>query len=199
MPCSAAPQYRTDHSCIVCNYRSQLHPQTHECTMGITESVSWLAGCMGFVWVHADSFLHSVTSPFHSFVTTMGIHSSVAPLELVLARGGLSFSLFCIHNGNGPRFRYHGNGPSASEKKEQAWTCHMCVSRNSACNASRCYTLSPTVHSPNCLSTHAFGCSHCSWHDLECSGGMLRCTAGVGWSSRGSKVCVTMLALQCQC
>ena len=24
-------------------------------------------------------------------------------------------------------------------------------------------------------------------------------TAGVGWSSRGSKVCVTMLALQCQC
>ena len=27
----------------------------------------------------------------------------------------------------------------------------------------------------------------------------LRCTAGVGWSSRGSKVCVTMLALQCQC
>ena len=29
--------------------------------------------------------------------------------------------------------------------------------------------------------------------------GMLRCTAGVGWSSRGSKVCVAMLALQCQC
>ena len=23
---------------------------------------------MGFVWVHADSFLHSVASPFHSFV-----------------------------------------------------------------------------------------------------------------------------------
>ena len=27
---------------------------------------------MGFVWVHADSFLHSVASPFHSFVTMMG-------------------------------------------------------------------------------------------------------------------------------
>ena len=27
----------------------------------------------------------------------------------------------------------------------------------------------------------------------------LQLTAGVGWSSRGSKVCVTMLALQCQC
>ena len=25
--------------------------------------------CMGFVWVHADSFLHSGASPFHSFVT----------------------------------------------------------------------------------------------------------------------------------
>ena len=25
------------------------------------------------------------------------------------------------------------------------------------------------------------------------------CTAGVDWSSRGSRVCVTMLALQCQC
>ena len=24
----------------------------------------------GFVWVHADSFLRCVTSPFHSFVTT---------------------------------------------------------------------------------------------------------------------------------
>ena len=33
----------------------------------------------------------------------------------------------------------------------------------------------------------------------RCSGEMLRCTAGVGWSSRGSKVCVTVLALQCQC
>ena len=27
----------------------------------------------------------------------------------------------------------------------------------------------------------------------------LSMAAGVGWSSRGSKVCVTMLALQCQC
>ena len=25
---------------------------------------------MGFVWAHADSFLHSVASPLHSFVTS---------------------------------------------------------------------------------------------------------------------------------
>ena len=25
----------------------------------------------GFVWVHVASFLHSVASPFHSFVTTL--------------------------------------------------------------------------------------------------------------------------------
>ena len=29
-----------------------------------------LIGCMGFVWVHADSLLRCVASPFHSFVTT---------------------------------------------------------------------------------------------------------------------------------
>ena len=29
-----------------------------------------LAGYTGFVWVHADSFLRCVASPFHSFVTT---------------------------------------------------------------------------------------------------------------------------------
>ena len=27
----------------------------------------WLASCMGFVWVHADSLLRCVASPFHSF------------------------------------------------------------------------------------------------------------------------------------
>ena len=26
---------------------------------------------MGFVYVHADAFLHSVASPFHFFVTTL--------------------------------------------------------------------------------------------------------------------------------
>ena len=31
---------------------------------------------MGFVWVHADSFLHCVASPFHSFVTTMLLPNS---------------------------------------------------------------------------------------------------------------------------
>ena len=30
-------------------------------------------------------------------------------------------------------------------------------------------------------------------------GGMLKCTAGVGWSSRGSRVCDMMLVMQCQC
>ena len=29
---------------------------------------------MGFVWVHADSFLRCVASPFHSFVTTILTH-----------------------------------------------------------------------------------------------------------------------------
>ena len=33
----------------------------------------WLAGCMEFVWVHVESFLHSVASPFHSFVTNIYI------------------------------------------------------------------------------------------------------------------------------
>ena len=32
-----------------------------------------LAGCMGFVWVHADSFLCCVASPFHSFVTIVAV------------------------------------------------------------------------------------------------------------------------------
>ena len=30
---------------------------------------------MGFVWVHADSFRHSVASPFHSFVTSNDDHT----------------------------------------------------------------------------------------------------------------------------
>ena len=38
----------------------------------------WLAGCMGFVWEHADSFLHCVTSPFHSFVTTLRLEFGTA-------------------------------------------------------------------------------------------------------------------------
>ena len=51
----------------------------------------WLAGCMGFVWVHADSLkLHCVASPFHSFVATCGSSSlafspvaSVASVQLI--------------------------------------------------------------------------------------------------------------------
>ena len=34
---------------------------------------------MGFVWVHADSFLLCVASPFHSFVTTLNICRSDFP------------------------------------------------------------------------------------------------------------------------
>ena len=37
----------------------------------------WLAVCIGFVWVHADSFLQSVASPFHSFVTTTLLNVNV--------------------------------------------------------------------------------------------------------------------------
>ena len=36
----------------------------------ITNLRTTFAPCMGFVWEHADSFLHCVASPFHSFVTT---------------------------------------------------------------------------------------------------------------------------------
>ena len=32
---------------------------------------------MGFVWEHADSFLHCVASPFHSLVTTQGLPESL--------------------------------------------------------------------------------------------------------------------------
>ena len=38
--------------------------------------VGWLAGCMGFVWVHVESFLHSVASPFHSFVSSLWLSTS---------------------------------------------------------------------------------------------------------------------------
>ena len=42
---------------------------------------------MGFVWVHADSFLHCVASPFHSFVTTylsrLGVDLCVGLLYLL--------------------------------------------------------------------------------------------------------------------
>ena len=30
-----------------------------------------LAGCMGFAWVHVESFLHSLACPIHSFVTNL--------------------------------------------------------------------------------------------------------------------------------
>ena len=39
----------------------------------LTTSGRWLAGCMGSVWMHADSFLRCVAPPFHSFVTTSGL------------------------------------------------------------------------------------------------------------------------------
>ena len=34
---------------------------------------------MGFVWVHADSFLRCVASPFHSFVTTLELVFTYLP------------------------------------------------------------------------------------------------------------------------
>ena len=41
------------------------------------------SGCVGFVWEHADSFLHCVASPFHSFVTTK---NSERPKQMACAR-----------------------------------------------------------------------------------------------------------------
>ena len=45
---------------------------------------------MGFVWVHVESFLHSVASPVHSFVTTEYIlkshkcaHQSVSDILMI--------------------------------------------------------------------------------------------------------------------
>ena len=52
----------------------------------------WMAGCMGFVWVHPDSFLNCVNvnvnvncvaSPFHSFVTSGVCDTVVVPKGLV--------------------------------------------------------------------------------------------------------------------
>ena len=42
------------------------------CTCVAIAMAGWLHGlCVGFVWVHVESFLHSVASPFHSFVTIL--------------------------------------------------------------------------------------------------------------------------------
>ena len=64
----------------------------------------WLAGCIGFVWVHADSFLRCVSSPFHSFVTTYGrvvmagwlhgISASVFTSCVLVSRCGFTLSWF---------------------------------------------------------------------------------------------------------
>ena len=35
------------------------------CDHMVTHASRWLTGCMGFVWVHAESFLHGVASSFH--------------------------------------------------------------------------------------------------------------------------------------
>ena len=41
---------------------------------------------VGFLWVHVESFLHSVASPFHSFVTThVCIYDSIAVSRRTLA------------------------------------------------------------------------------------------------------------------
>ena len=54
----------------------------------------WLAGCMGFVWVNADSFFHCVASPFHSFANykngaqgAYGAHVPVTGWECAWCRG----------------------------------------------------------------------------------------------------------------
>ena len=38
------------------------------------ESVRWLAGCMGFVWVRAVLFLPGVSSPFSLFCIYCSVH-----------------------------------------------------------------------------------------------------------------------------
>ena len=48
-----------------------------------TSDSYWLAVCMGFVWVHADSFLHIVASPCHSFVTPVTVTGIWPPVVSV--------------------------------------------------------------------------------------------------------------------
>ena len=42
---------------------------------------------MGFVWVHADSFLRCVASPCHSFVTTAGNYRVRVNIQLQVLTG----------------------------------------------------------------------------------------------------------------
>ena len=45
----------------------------------------WLAGCMGFYFVRADSFFHAVASPSHSSVTIFGdVHMKYIRTEISL-------------------------------------------------------------------------------------------------------------------
>ena len=46
-----------------------------------------LAGCVGFVWVRADSFLHSVASPYHSFVATLTDSPGNNQLQTIATHG----------------------------------------------------------------------------------------------------------------
>ena len=52
--------------------------------------------CMGFVWVHAESFLHSLASPFHSFVTTLVLSTLQASDALWLMRATVRVD-FAVH------------------------------------------------------------------------------------------------------
>ena len=106
------------------------------------ESVRWLAGCMGFVWVHADSFLCCVASPFHSFATTLlgsllptcpvqGPHRRRLMLTWMRYRSdawgpGTLTRTHCTHSRRNP-----GNKPMAVTKidrgKPQQWLLgHFC-------------------------------------------------------------------------
>ena len=55
---------------------------------------------MGFVWVHVESFLHCVASPFHSFVTTDAIipfaarHPDCPPTAYLSVSSPINFPAF---------------------------------------------------------------------------------------------------------
>ena len=71
---SAIPQ-RRDHVCqLAWETNARLNSRLHHGSFYYVRQIRThptKAGCMGFVWEHADSFLRSVDSPFHSFVTTL--------------------------------------------------------------------------------------------------------------------------------
>ena len=109
---------------------------------------------------------------------------------------------------------FHMHEPGADAR---IWTCDVWwaahIGAAHICNIVWCICLSNSTYTAACLTRHRrghtdttlhvrqtdvterMGCGHtCTTHPMH----FVTTSGGAGWSSRGSKVCVTMLALQCQ-